>query len=429
MDQQVMEPPPLSITTDPRWLAAERVANSRCFQRSSRLRDFLLYIVRYELEGKASEISEQNIGERVYARRENYSPLDDNIVRVSARQLRLKLKEFYESDGRDDPWVIEIPKGGYVPIFHARLSAQEVTAAVVQPPSAPPRYSSKALWLTIPLAVAVTLLAVWWGVTNHDANTPKKAGPNNIVLAIFRRTEDPVQIVLSDPALSAMQNMVGHPFSLEDYSNGSYRDLPPNLTGSPEDAVIWHTLANQQLANLGDVGAALHLRDSLSILNSKQEPIVRSARDMRPRDFRSGDFIVLGGSLANPWTHLLEQEPLNFQFENATGPDITVANRNPAPGEPSAYPADNEGHGYARIALVPNLTRTGQALMIAGMSMESTEAAIDYCLSPDSMQLLASLHIHGTSDIPPFEALLRTTREGGTGVKAELVSVRLSVSK
>ena len=67
--------------------------------RSARLREFLLYIVRYELEGKTGEISEQNIGERVFARRENYSPVDDNIVRVSARQLRLKLKEFYDSDG------------------------------------------------------------------------------------------------------------------------------------------------------------------------------------------------------------------------------------------------------------------------------------------------------------------------------------------
>lgn len=423
-----MESTPLSVTTDPRWLAAERVANSRCFQRSLRLRDFLLYIVRYELEGKTGEISEQNIGERVFARRENYSPLDDNIVRVSARQLRLKLKEFYDSDGREESWVIEIPKGGYIPTFHARPSAQEITATEVQPPYARPKHPSKALWLTISLALATTLFAVWWGIKNHRANPPRKAGPN-ILLAIFRKTADPVQIVLSDPALGAMQNMVGHPFGLEDYSNGSYRELPPNLSGSPEGAVIWHTLANQQIANLGDVGAALHLRDLLSIVDSRQQPIVRSARDMRPRDFRSGDFIVLGGSLANPWAHLLEQEPLNFQFENASGPDITVVNRNPAPGEPRVYPADNEGHGYARIALVPNLTRTGHALMIAGMSMESTEAAIDYCLSPDSMQLLASLHIHETSEIPPFEALLRTTREGGTGVKAELVSVRLSVSK
>ena len=62
---------------------------------------------------------------------------------------------------------------------------------------------------------------------------------------------------------------------------------------------------------------------------------------------------MLGGTGANPWVRLLEQEPFNFEFE---GPKIT--NRNPAPGELKTYLADNKGHGYARLALVPNLTRS-----------------------------------------------------------------------
>lgn len=423
MDPQAMEPPPLAATTDPRWLAAERVANSRCFQRSSRLRDFLLYVVRCELEGKTGEISEQNIGERVFARRENYSPLDDNIVRVSARQLRVKLKEYYDSDGHDDPWVIEIPKGGYVPTFHSRAQEQEVVANEVRPPAGRQIYSRGVPWPVVALIVAAAFIAIWWGLSARRSSARANAEPD-LVRIIFRRSAGPIQIVLSDSALTAMENMLGRSFSVEEYSDETYRAVPSSLGGSPQDAAVWNTLADQQVVNIGDVGAALHLRDALSTLSNQQEPLVRSARDLRARDFRSGDYIVLGGPFANPWAHLLEQEPFNFQFKTLPGHSMILVNRNPAPGEQPIYSADDEGHGYARVALVPNLTKTGQALMIAGMSMESTEAAVDFCLSPDSMKLLSALHASGTNNIPPFEALLRTKKEGGTGVRAELIAVR-----
>lgn len=424
MDPQVVNPVPLAVTSDPRWLAAERIANSRCFQRSSRLRDFLLYIVRCELEGKTGEISEQNIGERVFGRRENYSPLDDNIVRVSARQLRLRLKEFYDSEGREEPWVIEIPKGGYVPTFQARIPPQDAIITEIPLPTGTPKRTL--LWLAIPLILATGL--VWWASSNHILNIRKEPDPN-IVRIIFRKTQDPIQIILSDSALAAMQSMLGHSFSLDDYSNGSYRTLPPNLKGNTQDVAVWNTLADQQTANIGDFGAALHLRDSLSLAN-RQQTIMRSARDMRARDFRAGDYIVLGGPSSNPWVHLLEQEPFNFYFERDPAVRaFIIGNRNPAPGEQSAYRGYEEGYEYARIALVPNLTKTGQALMIAGITMESTEAAVDFCLSPDSMKLLAHLPSNGKNSVAPFEALLRTKQEDGTGVKAELIAVRPLMSK
>ena len=58
------------------------------------------------------------------------------------------------------------------------------------------------------------------------------------------------------------------------------------------------------------------------------------------------------------------------------------------------------------------------------MTMESTEAAIDFYLGPDSMKLLTAPHVNRVDDLPAFEALLRTQKEGGTGVNAELISVR-----
>ena len=47
-------------------------------------------------------------------------PKVDTIVRVQARRLRFKLQEYYGSDGREDPVLIELTKGHYVPEFKHR---------------------------------------------------------------------------------------------------------------------------------------------------------------------------------------------------------------------------------------------------------------------------------------------------------------------
>ena len=56
---------------------------------------------------------------RSFTRRPGYSPLEDSSVRVHARQLRLKLHEYFDGVGRDESLVIEIPKGAYAPVFRA----------------------------------------------------------------------------------------------------------------------------------------------------------------------------------------------------------------------------------------------------------------------------------------------------------------------
>ena len=53
----------------------------------------------------------------VFDRTSEYDPNVDAIVRVEARRLRAKLKEYYEGPGRNDPVLIGLRPGSYVPIF------------------------------------------------------------------------------------------------------------------------------------------------------------------------------------------------------------------------------------------------------------------------------------------------------------------------
>jgi len=56
------------------------------------------------------------------------TPTQDSIVRTEAGRLRARLGEYYKGEGNGDALVIELPKGGYVPVFRQAVGAPEATA-------------------------------------------------------------------------------------------------------------------------------------------------------------------------------------------------------------------------------------------------------------------------------------------------------------
>jgi TolB-like protein/Tfp pilus assembly protein PilF len=97
----------------------ERILESPLFAQSDRLSRFLRFTVENTLQGKAELLKEYAIGTEVYDRKAPYHPSEDSIVRTEARRLRGKLKEYYESIGKNDPIYIYYRPGTYVPLFRS----------------------------------------------------------------------------------------------------------------------------------------------------------------------------------------------------------------------------------------------------------------------------------------------------------------------
>src|SRR5712692_9157651 len=95
----------------------ERVLASPGFARNERLSRFLRFVVERHLEGRDAEIKESLLAIEVFGRPPDYDPKQDPIVRTEASRLRARLSEYYLGDGKDDALVIDLPKGGYVPVF------------------------------------------------------------------------------------------------------------------------------------------------------------------------------------------------------------------------------------------------------------------------------------------------------------------------
>src|SRR5215510_2178590 len=110
-----------------------RILASELFTRSERMSAFLRFVVEQTLDGRGGSLKEQVLGSELYGKGPEFDGAVDTIVRVEARRLRDKLREYYAEFPRD-PILISLPKGTYVPFFAENKAA---TASVVSLPAKP----------------------------------------------------------------------------------------------------------------------------------------------------------------------------------------------------------------------------------------------------------------------------------------------------
>jgi adenylate cyclase len=129
------------------------------------------------LEGKDSELKESLLGIEVFERSPGYDPKQDPIVRTEAIRLRARLSEYYLNGGKDDLLVIELPKGGYVPVIRPSERKLEIASPPITAHSEPPlprwRFGTK-VWIAAGLAiiVVVAMAAMNWRRFHPEAPIP-----------------------------------------------------------------------------------------------------------------------------------------------------------------------------------------------------------------------------------------------------------------
>ena len=95
-------------------------SSSPGFANAERLTRFLRYTVEETLNGQTDKLKESLLGIDVFGRKPTYDPRVDAVVRTEAVKLRARLRDYYESEGREDEIIIDLPKGGYIPVFRFR---------------------------------------------------------------------------------------------------------------------------------------------------------------------------------------------------------------------------------------------------------------------------------------------------------------------
>lgn len=415
----------------------ERVAASAQFGRSARLRDFLLYVGGQSLKAGCPEIHEQEIGAKVFGRPASYDRSQDNIVRVNATELRKRIELYFATEGTQENLILEIPRGGYKPVFRWRGADAGVPATGPKPTQKDSARNdagigegalSRHVTATL-LAVLCVVLAVLCGVLFQQNQSMKKllyTWEGKPALAAFWGNflsyKQQTDVVLPDDSLSVIEDMVRRPISLGDYLNRNYmRAIQASDLSADRKADLDH-IDSHNLITFGGVRAAQQMLAQIPVTSPTHLTL---SRFYVADAIKHNNVILIGGRKANPWVHLFDDQ-MNFvtDFDNS-GSQAFVTNVHPKAGEQAAYTVfydPNAFVGYSVIAFLPNPSRTGNAIILAGTDSDATDAAAEFLTSEADMEgFQNTLH---ASSFPYFEILLKTSRLSGTSLRAEVLAYR-----
>jgi hypothetical protein len=417
--------------------ALRAVLASHTFESRARLREFLAFVGNAALDGRAAEIKEQAIGVEVFGRASDYPVHDDTIVRVTARQLRQKLEEYAQTEGKGSAWVIEIPRGTYVPVFQQR----ELTENLLPEPGAAgtPRgvqetpavetgalkspTARSAFWAWAGWVVALALGAVVVALVMRQpgiADSPKEP----TLLSLLQTAPGKrVSVVCGDAVVQVYKELVGDAPTVPEYENGSYLGHPVLRASVQKDSRLWDILHARQLVATGSVQALSRLVQAIP----HGQVTVRHPRQVSVRDFVDDNVILLSGPFANPWVQLFEPK-LNFRVVQDTNHVVYVQNVSPESGERAEYRNRLDGAKnitYARLAYMPNLGGKGRVLLIGGPSSPLMELIGSAASNPEFLRQLADRF--GASDpekLPFCEMLLEVEEIAGAPVTTRIVGAR-----
>jgi hypothetical protein len=430
-----------SLEGDERWALALRVAQSSEFQKSTRLREFLLYVCEKTLTNRRDEVHEQQIGIEVFGRRPDYNPAEDNIVRVEARELRKRLDRYFSTEGQGEPLRIRIPKGSYVPCFepnngHGNAGSPWPVsggATVTTQGTALNSQTKEGLafgripWSTLALAVLVAILLAAhlteWGGKDAAAERSFMGIPSNgeasgIWPALFPSPR-PVEIVAADSSLVLTQDITGQIVPLADYFSRRYA----NELRGPEVPLI----VSRPYTSLADVLVTSEILQAA--LARQRRILVRYARDLQMRDLENNNLIFLGSAYSDPWIREFDAEREFGLGVDGPSRRLYFFNKSPQTGETERYYSGGRGGNtdetYGLVTFLPNLRNSGNVLILEGTNSEGTEAAGDFITDPHYASNLRQYLGSGKGNpLPYFQLLLKTTALDGAPSKLQVIAHR-----
>lgn len=166
--------------------ALDRMTGSDAFRGSPQLVSFLRYVVEATLRGQQERLKGYTIAVEALGRAENFDPQTDPIVRVEAIRLRRAIARYYANGGANDPVVIELPLGTYVPVFRRAGLEPREKPAERSAASPSPAIQRPAHWWRRSAAAALVLLgaSIYAGLDFwFDFNTPNPAKTVALTLA------------------------------------------------------------------------------------------------------------------------------------------------------------------------------------------------------------------------------------------------------
>jgi hypothetical protein len=400
----------------------DRLVTSQVLHSSESLCRLLRYLAKHALEHPGVPLKEYQIATEVFGRRPDFDPQLDSAIRVQAGRLRAKLAEYYNSEGAEDPILVELSKGSYLLSFHHRTppnarghgGAPHEPAAEIQATASPRNWKIDVGTLSALLALSVVAI---------------------VAALVLRKPAPPPSVASGEKAPEAFQ-VFWKPFVTGPeqpwviFSNAAF-------VGRPETGLRYYNSTRDQQEPIFDhytgVGEvlAVHNLDFVFGLLHRQIRVKRGSL-FSLDDARNNDLIFVGSPSENlTLTEISGSQEFTFQrlSSGERSGDLAIVNTNPQPGEAKAFlasPANSPlTEDYAVIAFMHGSNPARSVLILAGTTTFGTQGAVEYVCRQDSLEeLLLRLSVSKDGEIKPFEALLRVKIARGVPVDTQLLALR-----
>ena len=383
----------------------ERILHSDTFRNSDVLRRLLRFLADKSISGESDQLKEYSIGIDALGKPSTYDPRQDSVVRIQVGRLRQKLAEYYRTEGKGDPLIIDLPKGRFKLNFDPR--PEPAGPAAPEPLEvSPPRIVERAHefpWRKAAVGLAaVLLLTLGWTIyaTAQLVRAQQSA-------AALRSVWTPELDQLWKPFLAPNRPLivsVAAPLFVGFQGAGLYRDLSLNtwdeVQKSPKIDAIRKALKGTQMVpryyytGIGEVSAAFQLGKLLTA-----SPIsVSVARSSQLSWQQLADNNVLFIGAPRLYREQLRGLPVELEIVLDEG---GIRNLHPRPGEPAnledRYPSilasetssvPDNGEVHALVTHTPGPLGSGDILSFTANHSPGTLAAVQWFTNPSLAKVL-----------------------------------------
>jgi serine/threonine-protein kinase len=201
------DPPALDARGAEIHVYLDHVLQAPAFAAAPRRGRLLRYLLEQTLAGDGDKITEYGIGLDVFEKPSSFDPRIESSIRAEMSRLRRTLADYYAGAGSADPWRIEFPNRGYLPVI-APLAVQEAPAVSLATPeslSSQVRAGRRSrFWFAAACAAALCAVALWF---IQPWSGPIRAV---VVLPFENLTGDPQKEYLADGVTEQLTDALAH---------------------------------------------------------------------------------------------------------------------------------------------------------------------------------------------------------------------------
>ena len=406
-----------SLSAKERHDQVVRVLRSATFSNAPGLKCFLQFIVSLTDEGRSGEISEYAIATQVFGRPPKFDPASDTIVRTQAYRLRLKLKEYYEREGKADGITIEVPKGHYVPLFQTRPGnghgSKEQVAPIdvpVPPDPGPPTPTSVrsafrmrvtgAVLLALVMFIGGALVGAQWLDKGQSApNARKVQGIEAQFWSSFFDSHRHIIVSFWDFYYLVSEGNVLLPVDGRNPMMERFVPADPKVAANPKLAAMAGRLYYENgFAPLGDMVGMQRLSMLFTSLGATTSAI--RAHQLTLEELKANDVVFLG-SFEDRGNLLWQPErwPWRFARRSGSSPWSGYIVDTSAPANANSHyglEVDRGSHvirtEHALVSVVPGVNPARRVVILGGITTSGTQGAAEFLSSEAGLHdLLAAI--------------------------------------